>query len=1055
MPQRTHFHHSQAGRRLVQLALGVSSMIGVCGGQTLYDFGNPNAEEQQYIEHINRARAFPAAEGAKFASTTDPGALFNYGYWPVDLAMMQTEFNALAAQPPLAPNAKLMTISRNHSSWMLANGTQAHDETNPTKTFANRLSDIGYPVAAAGENINAFAQNPWNGHIALDVDWGNGASGRVGGMQNPRGHRLNIHSASYREIGVGVVNGSNAGPSGTVGPQLVTQDFGTQPSSPTFGTGVVYYDLNANDAFDAGEGIGGLTVNVSGASYYCTSATGGGWTVPIPTTAATRTVSFTGLNVSQSINLVVPASTNAKADLKLTYTPPAITSDPAVIGGTAQTVSFNPVPGSTGYVWSRSLPTAAAAENCESTGNVTISKSGTYSVLNSNVKQQGTYAFHLENTTNSNQSIQLNTLFHGGGAPSLSFQSLVRYATTAERFRVQVREEGAFDWQDVYLQSGTGTSGEAGFNARNVDLSVVANKSFRVRFLLSSHGSNYTTSGDIVGWFIDAINFTNVSQLNSTVTESLSTTSGTFTPASGSTYLMSVAPVISGRSFPAAYQTLTATAGVLVPPVITSQPVSTAIASGNSAVFSVAASGGGLSYQWFAGTSGNTSNPVSGAIGLSFTTPALTASASYWVRVTNSAGSVDSATATATVMNPPAIVTHPSSGSIASGSSTILSVSASGSSLGYQWYAGSSGTTTNPIAGATGSTFTTPNLTTSASYWVRVFNTVGSTNSNTATATVVQPPVITTQPASVTVNSGGTAAFSVTASGGGLSYQWYSGNSGNLSNPIAGATSGSFTSPALTSTASYWVRVSNIAGAAISNTATVTVTYPPVILSQPVSTTITKGSTATISVVASGPSLTYQWYQGSSGTTNSPVSGATSSSFTTPVINNGSKTYWVRVSNGAGSANSVTSLISTQNGAVTRNFSVWASEIETANSIPAGTLSNATGDHDKDGRTNLIEYAFGASPIIANDAAPRMPVMQSNATECFLQYQIDTTLTDITVTPVASTDLNQWRAPGVSGAPAGFANTLVSTSGNVQTRKAAVPKSSAPRCLLRIQVTRP
>lgn len=1055
MPPRPFFNHSRVGRRLLQLALGVYTAIGVSGGQTLYDFGNPTAEEQQYIEHINRSRAFPSDEGAKFAATTDPGVLYNYGAWQVDLVMMQNEFNALPPQPPLAPNAKLMTISRNHSAWMLANGTQAHDETNPAKTFTNRLSDIGYPITAAGENINAFAQQPWNGHVALDVDWGNGTNGKVGGMQNPRGHRINIHSASYREIGVGVVNGSMTGPSGTVGPQLVTQDFGTQTSSPTFGTGVAYYDLNANNAFDVGEGISGLTVNVSGASYYCASAIGGGWTVPVPSTGATRTVTFTGLNVNQSVNLTVPASTNAKADLKLPYTAPTITSSPEVIGGTAQTVSFNPVAGASGYTWSRSIPALAAAENCESTGNVTISKSGTYPVLNSNVKQQGGYAFHLENTTGSNQSVELNTLFHGGASPSLGFQSLVRYATTAERFRVQIKEEGTSEWQDAYTQSGTGTSGEAGFILRNVGLPGVANKSFRVRFLLSSHGGYYATSGDIVGWFIDAISFTNVSQLNSTVSESLAATSGSFTPSSGTTYLMAVAPVISGRNFPAAYQTLTATSGVITPPSISGQPVSVTISSGNTATFVVTATGTSPSYQWYAGASGSTTNPVAGATGSSFTTPALTNTTSYWVRVSNTAGTVDSTTATATVITPPAITEQPVSVSIQNGGTATFSVSATGSSPSYQWYAGISGVTTSPVAGANSSTYTTPALGGSASYWVRVSNAAGTQDSNTATATVISPPSITGQPASTTIANGNSAVFSVSATGSGLSYQWFAGSSGNTSNPIAGASAATYTTPALSTTSSYWVRVSNIAGAANSNTATATVNYPPAILAQPVSTTITKGSTATISVTASGPSLTYQWYQGNSGTTNSPVSGAISSSFTTPVINNGSKSYWVRVSNAAGSVNSVTSQISTQNGAVTRNFGVWASEIETANGIAAGTLSNANGDHDKDGRSNLIEYAFGASPIIANDAAPRMPVFYQTATECFLQYQLDTTITDITVTPVAGTDLNQWLAPGASGAPVGFSNTLVSTSGNLQTRKAVLLKSSSPRCLLRIQVTRP
>src|ERR1700719_2604563 len=80
------------------------------------------------------------------------------------------------------------------------------------------------------------------------------------------------------------------------------------------------------------------------------------------------------------------------------------------------------------------------------------------------------------------------------------------------------------------------------------------------------------------------------------------------------------------------------------------------------------------------------------------------------------------------------------------------------------------------------------------------------------------PPSITTQPASQTIGSGTAATLSVTASGTApLGYQWYVGASGTTTNPIGGATGCSFTTPPLTSTTSYWVRVSNVAGHADSS----------------------------------------------------------------------------------------------------------------------------------------------------------------------------------------------------------------------------------------------
>ena len=88
------------------------------------------------------------------------------------------------------------------------------------------------------------------------------------------------------------------------------------------------------------------------------------------------------------------------------------------------------------------------------------------------------------------------------------------------------------------------------------------------------------------------------------------------------------------------------------PPGITSHPQSTTINSGATANLSVSANGTGLTYQWYRGNSGNTSNPINGATSSSFTTPALTQTTSYWVRVTNAGGSVDSNTATVSVTAP-------------------------------------------------------------------------------------------------------------------------------------------------------------------------------------------------------------------------------------------------------------------------------------------------------------------------------------------------------------------------------------------------------------------
>lgn len=84
----------------------------------------------------------------------------------------------------------------------------------------------------------------------------------------------------------------------------------------------------------------------------------------------------------------------------------------------------------------------------------------------------------------------------------------------------------------------------------------------------------------------------------------------------------------------------------------------------------------------------------------------------------------------------PAITADPGSTAIRAGSSAMLTVSATGEALTYQWYSGTTGQTNTPIADATGASVTvTPSET--AAYWVRVTNACGSVDSAIAVVNLV------------------------------------------------------------------------------------------------------------------------------------------------------------------------------------------------------------------------------------------------------------------------------------------------------------------------------
>ncbi len=330
-----------------------------------------------------------------------------------------------------------------------------------------------------------------------------------------------------------------------------------------------------------------------------------------------------------------------------------------------------------------------------------------------------------------------------------------------------------------------------------------------------------------------------------------------------------------------------------------------------------------LSYQWYAGSTGNTGSPLPGATSSNFTTPAFASSvdsATYWVRVTNSCGSDDSRTVTVTrSCSAPSISQEPQDASSATGVAT-LTVSADGTApLTYQWYRGTSSDTASPIGGATGPSFQTPALADgveSATYWVRVGNACGSDNSRTATVSRgCIAPTITGEPQDAS-SANGQIILSVSAGGSApLTYQWYSGFTGETSTPLPGATSSSFQTPGFppgTDVARYWVRVSNGCGDDDSRTVTVTrACSAPSITNQPQSAASSDGR-VTLGVTAEGTApLSFQWYRGNSGNLSEPINGATAASFQTPLFNPGqtSASYWVRVSNACGQIDSATATI--------------------------------------------------------------------------------------------------------------------------------------------------
>lgn len=311
------------------------------------------------------------------------------------------------------------------------------------------------------------------------------------------------------------------------------------------------------------------------------------------------------------------------------------------------------------------------------------------------------------------------------------------------------------------------------------------------------------------------------------------------------------------------------------------------VCSGSAATLQVQNAQSGITYRWYdAATAGNLV-----ATGPSFTTPALTTGATYYVEASNSAGCNSAARAAAVVnVNPaPAVPVIAVAGTtVCSGSAVSLSVQTPQPNVTYNWYNG---------AGAlvfTGITYGIPSLTATTTYSVEAVSGAGCNATARASVTITvnnTPAAPVIAGATGPVCSGSSAVLTVQNPQAGTTYNWYDAATGG--NLLFSGTS--VTTPALTANVTYYVEAAT--GTCVSATrtqTTVTVsTRPanPVIASA--GTTICSGTTATLTVTNVQTGLTYNWYTAQSGGTLL----TTGSSYTTPVLTS-SATYYVEVTNG-------------------------------------------------------------------------------------------------------------------------------------------------------------
>jgi YD repeat-containing protein len=198
---------------------------------------------------------------------------------------------------------------------------------------------------------------------------------------------------------------------------------------------------------------------------------------------------------------------------------------------------------------------------------------------------------------------------------------------------------------------------------------------------------------------------------------------------------------------------------------------------------------------------------------------------------------------------------------------TATPVAGASTPLSYQWYHVVNSVAL-PISGVTSAVFSEVVGATTTTYRVRIGNGCGASESD-ITVPVCSSLSISSQPGSITLQSPnpGTTLNVVATGCGTLSYQWY--QIVNSANTPVGSNSSSFATGALTSTSTYWVKVTDSQGSVNSNNAVVTVTCTPQITEQPLSQSAIEGTPISLHVSVSGCSgRIFDWWQGPQGNKN-------------------------------------------------------------------------------------------------------------------------------------------------------------------------------------------
>ncbi len=660
-------------------------------------------------------------------------------------------------------------------------GAAGSSSTTSLGSTSGSLGDVMYKggdgaakTGSSGGGGGAGSGSSANGASASSGTGGTGANG--GGTGANAGATNGSAGTQPGGGGSGGTNSSatcRSGGAGGAGQISITYNYPSMSTSASL------------SAFTSCSGIVSTAQSFTITGSYISSS---GITVTAPTGYEVSTTSSTS-GFASSINIAGASSISATVWVRLTSS--------ASGSPTGNLVCSN------SCLSSQNIAVSGTVSSC-STPTVTVSTNSlsAFSSCANTASSTTTFTVSGSNLGSNNLVVTAPTgfeLLQSGGASYASTYTLTPSSGTVGSTTMTVRMSA----QASSPTSANITCASSGATTQNVAVSgtvnpVISGNTSGSAVSICSGATTTLTGGTVSGGNSSYTYLWESSSNNSTWANAAGTYTGTtYTTAALSSATYFRRTVTSGSCSDVAASIL-----VSINALPTAVTVSTAGTYCTSTTLTASGGSGGTIY-WQGTTNGGTS--TSGVSGV--TSPSITSTGTYYANAQSSAGCWGTQGSAAVTINTAVLISaHPSlsaQSQCQSGTAfTALTVTASGTSLTYQWQQSTDGSTgwTSVTAGTGGTTnsYTPSNASVGTLYFrcvVSGASPCSSANSNSSAAiTVNASPTISSQPSNSSILQGNSTTFSVGTSASSPTYQWqYSADGSTGWASVANATPSGFT----------------------------------------------------------------------------------------------------------------------------------------------------------------------------------------------------------------------------------------------------------------------